>query len=113
MATTQSTKEAIWLRKLLVDVGFVQQEATTIMCDNQGCIALTKNRTHHSRTKHIDVQHHFIREKLESAEICLEYCPTEDMVEDVLTKALAKDRHQRLAKAMVSREGNYSQSFGV
>ena len=113
MSTSQSTKEAIWLRKLLADVGFVQEGATTIMCDNQGCIALAKNPTHHSRTKHIDVQHHFIREKLESGEISLEYCPTEDMVADVLTKALAKDRHQRLTKAMGLREGNYSQSGSV
>ena len=113
MATSQSTREAIWLRKLLADVGFVQQDATTIMCDNQGCIALAKNPTHHSRTKHIDVQHHFIREKLESGEMSLEYCPMEDMVADVLTKALAKDRHQRLAKEMGLREGNYSQSGSV
>ena len=91
MAASQSTKEVIWLCKLLADVGFVQENATTIMCDNQGCIALAKNPTHHSRTKHIDVQHHFIREKLESGKISLKYCPTEDMVADVLTKALAKD----------------------
>lgn len=113
MATSQCTKEAIWLRKLLADVGLVQEGATTIMCDNQGCIALAKNPTHHSRTKHIDVQHHFIREKLEGNEISLKYCPTEDMVADVLTKALAKDRHQRLAKAMGLRDGNYSQSGSV
>jgi kynurenine formamidase len=97
----------------LGDVGFVQQDATTIMCDNQGCIALAKNPKHHSRTKHIDVQHHFICEKLESGEINLEYCPTEDMVVDVLTKALAKDRHQQLAKEMGLQEGNYSQSGSV
>ena len=91
----------------------MQQEARTIMCDNQGGIALAKNLTHHSRTKHIDVQHHFIREKWESGEISLKYCPTEDMVADVLTKALAKDRHQRLAKEMGLQEGNYSQSGSV
>jgi hypothetical protein len=55
MATSQCTKEAIWLRKLMADVGLVQVGATTIMCDNQGCIALAKNPTHHSRTKHIDI----------------------------------------------------------
>ncbi len=60
MATSQCTKEAIWLRKLMADVGLVQVGATTIMCDNQGCIALAKNPTHHSCTKHIDIQHHFI-----------------------------------------------------
>ena len=113
MAASQCTKEAIWLRKLLADVGLVQEGATTIMCDNQGCMALAKNPTHHSRTKHIDVQHHFIREKLESGEISLKYCPTEDMVADVLTKALAKERHQRLAKEMGLRDRNYLQSGSV
>jgi hypothetical protein len=60
MATNQCTKEAIWLRKLMADVGLVQDGATSIMCDNQGCIALAKNPTHYSHTKHIDIQHHFI-----------------------------------------------------
>jgi hypothetical protein len=74
MATSQYTKEAIWLRQLLVDVGYVQEGATSIMCDNQGCIQLAMNPMHHSRTKHIDIQHHFIRKKLETEDICLSYC---------------------------------------
>jgi hypothetical protein len=90
MATSQCTKEAIWLRKLMANVGLVQVGATTIMCDNKGCIALAKNPTHHSRTKHIDIQHHFIREKLESGEIGVKYYPTQDMVADVLTKGISK-----------------------
>ncbi len=57
MATSQCTKEAIWLRKFMADVGLVQNGATNIMCDNQGCIALAKNPTHHSRTKHINIHH--------------------------------------------------------
>ncbi len=113
MATSHCTKEAIWLRQLLADVGYVQEGATSIMCDNQGCIALAKNPTHHSRTKHIDIQHHFIREKLETGEICLNYCPTEDMMADVLTKALAKDRHQALTRAMGLQVFDYSQSGSV
>ncbi len=81
------------MRKLMADVGLVQVGARTIMCGNQGCIALAKNPTRHSRTKHIDIQRHFIREKLGSGEIGLKYCPTQDMVADMLTKALAKERH--------------------
>ena len=96
MATSQCTKEAMWIRKLLEDVGYVQENAMPIMCDNQGCIALAKNPKHHSRTKHIDVQHHFIREKLEEGVVILKYCPTEIMVADVLTKALARPRHEKL-----------------
>jgi hypothetical protein len=113
MATSHCLKEALWLRQLLEDVGFVQRGATRIMCDNQGCIALAKDPKHHSRTKHIDVQHHFIREKLENREVSLLYCPTEDMVADVLTKGLARVRHEKLTKEMGLQGGNYSQSGSV
>ena len=70
------------------------------MCDNQGCIALAKNPKHHSQTKHIDVEHHFICEKIEEEVVELKYCATEHMVADVLTKALRKERHQMMTKAM-------------
>ena len=83
------------------------------MCDNQGCIALAKNTTHHSRTKHIDVQHHSIREKLENLEIRLKYYLTEDMIADVLTKPLANDNHQTLTKSMGLEAFDYSQSGSV
>ena len=65
MATSHCTIEGVWLRQLLSNVGYVQEVPTSILCNNQGCIALANNPTHHSRTKYIDVQHHFIREKLE------------------------------------------------
>jgi hypothetical protein len=113
MATSHGTKEAIWLRQLMADVRCTQEEATTIMCDNQGSMSLAKNPTHHSRTKHIDVQYHFIREKLEMKVIELKYCPTEHMVADVLTKALARDRHQRLVEAFGLKGFGYSQSGSV
>ena len=59
-----------------------------------------KNPKHHSRTKHIDVQHHFIREKVEEEVIELRYCPTQEMVADVFTKALARDKHEAMRSAM-------------
>ena len=62
MAMNCCTKEAISLRQLMKDLDCVQEEATTIMCDNQGSMALAKNPTNHDRSKFIDVQHHFIRE---------------------------------------------------
>jgi hypothetical protein len=113
MATTQAAKEAMWLRQLMSDIGCVQAKATTIMSDNQGSIALAKNPKHHSRTKHIDVQHHFIREKVETELIELKYCPTQDMVADVLTKALAKDRHHILRRSMGIVSFDTSQSGSV
>ena len=91
----------------------MQEGPTFIMCDNQGCIALAKNPTHHSRIKHIDVQHHFIREKLENQKICLKFYPTKDMIADVLTKSLSKDRHQTLTKTMDLEAFDYSQSESI
>ena len=100
MAVSQCTREALWLRQLMSDVGLEQEKSTPIMCDNQGAIALVKNPTHHARSKHIDIQHHFVREKVESDVIALQYIPTERMVADVLTKALAKPRHEDLRQEM-------------
>jgi hypothetical protein len=73
MTTFHCTKETVWLRQLLANVGCMQEGPTSITSDNQGCIALAKNPTHLSHTKHIDVQHHFIREKLKNQKICLKY----------------------------------------
>jgi hypothetical protein len=61
MANTQATKEAIWITKLMMDLGYMEEKKMMVIrCDNQGAISLTKNPTHHARTKHIDVQHHFV-----------------------------------------------------
>jgi hypothetical protein len=58
-----------------------------------GAISLTKNPTQHTRTKHIDVQHHFVWEQVENGEVIFEYCWVKDMVVIVLMKALPKKRH--------------------
>lgn len=57
--------------------------------DNQGSIALAKNPEFHKRTKHIDIRYHFVREKVESGEVVLEYCPNQDMLADIMTKPIA------------------------
>ena len=113
MGMNRCTREAIWLRQLMEDVYCVQEEATIIMCANQGSMALAKNPTNHNRSKHIDVQHHFIREKFENKVIELEYCPTQYMVEDILTKALARDRHEFLSEIMVLKYNATSQSGSI
>ena len=113
MAASHCTREAIWLRQLLEDVGCKATKGTLILCDNQGAIALAKNPVHHARTKHIEVQHHFVREKVDKGMITLEYCRTEDMLADVMTKALARDRHERLIRAMGIGAFGLSQSGSV
>ncbi|KAG6610908.1 Retrovirus-related Pol polyprotein from transposon TNT 1-94 [Phytophthora cinnamomi] len=95
MVLYNATQEAVWLRQLLKDVGAECVGATTIFQDNQGCIALAKNPAYHSRTKHIHLKYHFLREKVEDKIIVLEYKPTDEMVADGFTKALARPKHRQ------------------
>jgi len=66
-----------------------------IYADNQGCIALANNPVSHSRTKHIDICHHFIRECIERREIKLNYISTKNMLADVFTKALPRETFEK------------------
>jgi Reverse transcriptase (RNA-dependent DNA polymerase) len=100
MSATQATKEACWLRKLLADLGRKPEQATFIQCDSQGAIALIGNPVQHTRTKHIDIQHHFVREQVEAGAVKFSYCPTETMIADVLTKGLPHSIHYRLLSGL-------------
>ena len=60
----------------------------TLFADNQGSIALAGNPQHHARTKHIDIQYHYVRELILNQHVNLIYCPTEIMAADILTKPL-------------------------
>jgi hypothetical protein len=100
MALTQAAKEAIWLKRLMSELGVNTDDAVLIRVDNQSCMALAKNPEFHARTKHIDIQCHFIREKVANQEVALEFCPTREMVADVLTKALPRDKHQWCSRAL-------------
>ena len=82
------------------DLNYCAHIATTIFEENQGGIALAKNPVYHSRTKHIDIKFHFLREKVASAVIVLEFRPTEEMVADGFTKALPRDKHTKFIKGL-------------
>ena len=62
------------------------------MADNQGAIALAKDNKFHSRTKHIDLRYHFIREAVEARKIKMKYIPTSENVADIFTKPLARPK---------------------
>ena len=101
MALTHTTKEAIWLQFFLKEIEFREVHTATIIYeDNQSSIALAKNPIHHACTKYIDIQHYFIREKVESGEVDLEYMPTEDMIADALTKPLPRPKFEKLVAQM-------------
>ena len=69
-----ATNQAIWLRKILSDMGQVQNQATKVWVDNKSAIALSKNPVQHGRTKHIKVKYHAIREAERLKEVELKHC---------------------------------------
>jgi hypothetical protein len=100
MAASNATKEAIWLRILLKDLGFPQVSTTTLHADNLGCISLTNGTITHSRAKHINICHHFIRERVANSEIDLQYISTKEMLANILTKQLPHEAFEKYRKAL-------------
>ena len=96
VALSTATQEAIWLRRLLADVGKPLEEPIVVNEDNQGAIAMAKNPVGHARTKHIDIRYHFVREGVQDGAIILKYVATGEMIADILTKPLPKCIFQKL-----------------
>jgi len=101
IALSYATQEVVWLRKLLItDLMSASKEPTVMMEDNQGAISIAKNPVAHARTKHIDIRYHFIREAVQNGTVDLCFCPSENMIADLLTKPLPRGRFTMLRDAM-------------
>jgi hypothetical protein len=101
MAAASAVKEALWLRKLFADLGLVLRgKPVVIQCDNQAALKLLDNPIISARSKHIDVQHHFARERVMLKQVSFVFCGTERMVADCLTKALPEHAHERCCGGM-------------
>lgn len=95
-ALTSAAQEATWLRQLSKDLLDESSKPTIIYEDNQSAISIANNPQFHGRMKHIEIKYHFIREKILTDTIQLIYCPTTDMVADMLTKGLSHDKFSKL-----------------
>ena len=86
MAVSTAIQEAVWFRRLLVDLQALPEGPTTRMEDNQGAIEIAKNPIQHAKTKHVDIKYHYVCEALKEGIITLSYCPINKMIADLLTK---------------------------
>ncbi|KAH9799567.1 retrovirus-related pol polyprotein from transposon RE2 [Citrus sinensis] len=87
-ALAHAASEVVWIKSLLAELQ-VQLSTTPLMwCDNQSAISLAYNPIYHAKTKHVELDIHFIRDKVASKEIDVCFVPSEDQTTDVLTKAL-------------------------
>jgi hypothetical protein len=101
MSLAAATQQAVFLRALLGEFGILRElEPTRIHEDNQACIKFGSDPVGHSRAKHIDIKYHFVREKIISNEIRLDYCHTNEMIADALTKPITANQFESLVRMM-------------
>lgn len=100
MALSDTCKEALFIRQFISEIlGTVPK--ITIYNDNQSAIKLCKTSMFHSRTKHIDIRHHFIKEIVNKKVLEIKYLTTNVMLADILTKAVCKDKHDNFVNKML------------
>ncbi|GJQ88898.1 retrovirus-related pol polyprotein from transposon TNT 1-94 [Tanacetum coccineum] len=97
VALSVSCAQVMWMRTQLKDYGF-NYNKIPLYCDSQSVIAISCNPVQHSRTKHINVHYHFIKEQVERAIIELYFVRTEYQLVDIVTKALPQDRFENLVR---------------
>ena len=100
IATTMASREAIWLRKLLVGLFGQATNPTIIHCDNQSSIKLSVNPTFHDKSKHIEIPYHYVRDMVDRNSIKLEYICTADQTADILTKPLSRVKIEHFRKRL-------------
>ena len=89
ITTTHASKEEVYLQQLFTEIWFKQQ-AIRLSCDTQSAIFLVNNPTYHSKTNHIDVQYHFVREMIGKGKVLLEKVDTVENVPNLLTKSVSR-----------------------
>jgi hypothetical protein len=100
IAAIECFTQVEWMKQTLQDIKIVFEEPTIIHCDNTSAISLSKNPIQHSKSKHIPIKYHYLRDQAENKNIKLEYVPTQEQVADTFTKPLNKDVFEYLRKQL-------------
>ena len=95
-ALAQGLCEALWITRILRELRCPVSSPVRLFCDNKSAISIAHNPVQHDRTKHIEIDRHFIKEKLESGRFCTPYVPSADQRADIFTKGLHAPRFEEL-----------------
>ena len=82
--------EGLWLQKLLEELHIKVKLPIKLYCDNKATISISHNPVQYDKIKHIEVDRHFIKEKIEKGTICMTYIPTREQLADIFTKGLQR-----------------------
>jgi hypothetical protein len=99
---TTATKEIIYLRELLKDLGYRQDKPTVLFEDNSGCISFSKNATHHENTKHVVLRYYWLKMMVEDGVVVLEKVHSLENVADIFTKPLRYDLFVKHASKLLN-----------
>ena len=108
MVFSRATTQALWISKYVDEVGLLVKRPIIICADNSSSIANSTTNKNHRYTKHIDIQHHFIKEHTKSGNIIFKYTSTSDNIADVLTKPLPRDTLQKFVKYLQDQQMHQS-----
>ena len=101
-ATADATKETMWLRDLLAEIGLHVIHGATMFGDNQSSLAVIKNGIKGDRTKHVDIKYHFLTQSNEEGKIILKWVPSAEQQADIFTKALGAPVFLQLRKQLMT-----------
>ena len=104
IAATEAGKEMLWMQRFLQELGLKQDEFV-VHCDSQSALDLSKNATYHSRTKHIDIRYHWIREVMEKQLMKLKKIHTDKNPSDMMTKVVTREKLE-LCKELAGMDSN-------
>lgn len=90
-AMSQGLCEGLWLRTLLGDLSLQEESPISLYCDNKAAISIAHNPVQHDRTKHVEVDRHFIKDHLEKGNLVTPFVHSRDQLADVFTKSLSSD----------------------
>ena len=99
IAASLACSQVLYINQFLKDLNIISKK-TKIQCDDTSAINLSKNPVHHSRSKHIDVRHHFLRDNVLKGNIELSFVPTHEQLADIFTKPLKTDDFIRIRRRL-------------
>ncbi|GJU37985.1 hypothetical protein Tco_1186339 [Tanacetum coccineum] len=115
VSARNACQQALWMKQALIDYD-VRLDDVPIICDNKGAIDLIKNPVQHSRTKHMKIRHHFLRDNVKKGHISIEKVSSVDNIADILTKPLKREsfNYLRLGLGMMEhRRHNFAQILDI